>query len=309
MFIGNWGQRFPIMKIEHQATERKCCRVCGGLGLVPKWEVGDYQVGKCPRCTAILVINAPTLQQLEAYYATVSDPAYYENNREQLGYYYSKLGKMVRDLRPQGKRVFDVGCSRGWFMDAMTGWDCHGNELNELEAGEAKRQYGDNIIQGPFETCPSYNEPFDVVTIQDVLDHFIDPVAVVRKANSMLRPGGLMVIKVHDFGCLWAKLTGKKFYAVIPPSHLTYFNEKSLRILCENNGFSVDKTCHLSQAIAIPTIFFRLAHSKRDSFFGRISTVLEKTFLKKVTIKKNLHDIITVFATKVADCPQGQKAA
>ena len=255
----------------------------------------------------MLVTNAPTLEQLEKYYATVSDPAYYESNRDQLGYYYNKLGKMVRDLRPHGKRIFDVGCSRGWFMDAMPGWDCHGNELNELEAGEAKRQYGDNIIQGPFETCPTYDEPFDVVTIQDVLDHFIDPVSVIRKANSMLRPGGLMVIKVHDFGCLWAKLTGKKFYAVIPPSHLTYFNVRSLRILCESNGFKVDKTCHLSQAIAIPTIFFRLAHSKRDSFFGKIGQFLENTFLKKVTVKKNLHDIVTLFATKVSDCPSVQK--
>jgi len=309
MVIVNKPSTLDFMTSERAPQKESYCRVCGHSGLVPKWEVGQYHVGKCPKCTAMLVTNAPTLKQLEEYYATVSDPAYYENNREQLGYYYQKLGKMVRGLRPNGRRIFDVGCSRGWFMDAMTGWDCHGNELNEFEAGEARRQYGDNIIQGPFETCPDYDEPFDVVTIQDVLDHFIDPVAVIRKANSMLKPGGLMVFKVHDFGCLWAKLTGKKFYAVIPPSHLTYFNERSLRILCEGNGFKVDKTCHLSQAIAVPTIFFRLAHSNRDSFFGKISQVLEKTFLKKVTIKKNLHDIITLFATKVSDFPSTQKAA
>lgn len=269
--------------------------------MAPKWDIGAYKVDKCLDCTAMLVANPPTLQELAEYYSTVSDPAYYENNREQLSYFYGKLARIIRAMCPDGKRIFDVGCSRGWFMDSMKGWECHGNELNEFEAGEAKKLYGENIIQGPFETCPDYPEPFDVVTVQDVLDHFIDPVAVIRKANKMLNKGGLLVIKVHDFGCLYAKLTGKNFYAVIPPSHLTYFTSKSLRILCEKNGFEVTRKAHFSQAITIPTIFFRLSHSNRETFFGRIHTLLEKTFLKKVTVKKNLHDIITIFAIKTAE--------
>lgn len=278
------------------------CRVCGSKNIIPKWDVDSYKVGKCRSCTAMLVTNPPTLEELAEYYKGVSDPAYYNENREQLSYFYNKLGGIIKGMCPDGKRIFDVGCSRGWFMDSMRGWECHGNELNEFEAGEAKKLYGDNIIQGPFETCPDYPKPFDVVTIQDVLDHFIDPVAVIRKANRMLKKGGLMVIKVHDYDCLYAKLTGSRFYAVIPPSHLTYFTRKSLRILCEHNGFKVKKTCHFSQAITIPTIFFRLSHSNRNSFFGRIHTLLEKTFLRRVTIKKNLHDIITIFAEKTAEC-------
>jgi SAM-dependent methyltransferase len=249
----------------------------------------------------MMVTNPPTLEELSEYYKGVSDPAYYDANREQLSYFYNKLGRIIKEMCPNGKRIFDVGCSRGWFMDSMDGWECHGNELNEFEANEAKKLYGNNIVQGPFETCPDYATPFDVVTIQDVLDHFIDPVAVIRKANKMLRSGGLLVIKVHDFGCLYAKLTGQKFYAVIPPSHLTYFNANSLRVLCEKNGFRISEMRHLSQAITIPTIFFRLSHSNRDSFFGRIHTFLEKTFLRKVTVKKNLHDIITIFAVKTAE--------
>ena len=278
------------------------CRVCGSSDVVPVWQVEKFNVGRCGGCTAKLVTNPPTLNELEVHYSGVSDPAYYDNNREQLGYYYEKLAGMVRKQRPHGKRIFDVGCSRGWFLDAMGGWDCHGNEINEFEANEAKKRHGDKIVRGPFETCPDYSQQFDVVTIQDVLDHFIDPVAIVRKANSMLPVGGLMVIKVHDFGCLWAKLTGKRFYAVIPPCHLTYFTRRSLQILCQRNGFAVESMRHFSQAITIPTIFFRLAHSNRDSFFGRIHTALQATPLRKVSIKKNLHDIVTVFATKTADC-------
>lgn len=278
------------------------CPVCGSSRLIPKWNVDSYHVSKCTDCTAKMVTNPPTLEELAEYYKGVSDPAYYDENREQLSYFYNKLGGIIKGMCPDGQRIFDVGCSRGWFMDSMKGWECHGNELNEFEANEAKRLYGDNIIQGPFETCPDYQTPFDVVTIQDVLDHFIDPLAVIKKANRMLKVGGLLVIKVHDFGCLYAKLTGKKFYAVIPPSHLTYFTRKSLRVLCEKNGFSVIKQAHYSQAITIPTIFFRLSHSNTDSFFGRIHTLLQHSFLRNVTIRKNLHDIVTIFAIKTAEC-------
>ena len=136
------------------------------------------------------VANPPTLEELAQHYSQVSDPAYYDANREQLCYYYNKLAGIIRKLRPDGKRIFDVGCSRGWFLGSMAGWECHGNEINEFEAGEARKIAGDRIVQGPFETCPDYKEPFDVVTIQDVLDHFIDPVSVIQKASGMLRKGG-----------------------------------------------------------------------------------------------------------------------
>lgn len=284
-----------------EETNPKNCRICGSGRLILKWNVGTFHVVKCLDCTAMMVANTPTIQELSEHYSKVSDPAYYDTNRGQLCYYYEKLAAIIRKLRPEGKRIFDVGCSRGWFLGSMAGWECHGNEINEFEAGEARKIAGVHIVQGPFETCPDYEEPFDVVTIQDVLDHFIDPVAVVQKASAMLRTGGLMVIKVHDFDCLWAQITGKKFYAVIPPDHLTYFTRKSLRVLCEKNGFSVIRQAHYSQAITIPTIFFRLSHSNRNSFFGRIHTALENTFLKHVTIRKNLNDIITIFAIKTAE--------
>jgi len=288
----------PELVSTPQKEHESLCRVCGSYRTRPIWKVGKYDVSVCMDCSAKLVMNPPGLQELTTHYAAVSDPAYYDENRQQLDYFYQKLSAMVRKMRPHGKKVFDVGCSRGWFLDAMSGWDCHGNEINEFEANEAKKRHGNKIVRGPFETCPSYPEPFDVVTIQDVLDHFIDPVAIVRKTASMLSPGGLMVIKVHDFSCLWAKVRGKKFYAVIPPCHLTYFTRRALQILCEKHGFRIDQMRHFSQAITIPTIFFRLAHSKRDSLFGRIYLMLQNTWLKKVAIKKNFHDIVTLFATK-----------
>lgn len=284
----------PKKKIENETP----CRVCGGLKIRPVWKVGKYEIGLCEDCSVKLVLNPPTLGELEAHYASVSDPAYYEENRAQLDYYYHKLSAMIRRQRPNGKRIFDVGCSRGWFLDTMTGWDCHGNEINEFESREAQKRHGGKVVRGPFDTCSPYRDPFDVITIQDVLDHFIDPIAIIRKARSMLGPKGLLVIKVHDFSCLWAKVRGKKFYAVIPPCHLTYFTRRSLRLLCENNGFRIDQMKHYAQAITIPTIFFRLAHSKRDSHLGKIYLMLQKTWLRKVSVKKNFHDIITLFATK-----------
>jgi YD repeat-containing protein len=278
------------------------CPVCNSSEIKPKWSEGLYKVYKCRDCTAMFVVNRPSIEELIQHYGKGSDPAYDEDNKRQLCYYYDQLGKIIRKILPQGKKIFDVGCSRGWFFDSMNGWECHGNELNELEAKEAQKKYGENILHMDFQQCPDYSIPFDVVAVQDVLDHFINPVGVVQKANKLLSKGGVMVIKVHDWGCLYARVTGKKFYAYIPPSHLTFFNKKSLHVLCEKNGFKIIQYKHYPQLLSLPKVFYRLSQGKADSFFGQIHLLLEKTVLRRIIIKKNLHDIVTLFAVKTEDC-------
>jgi hypothetical protein len=54
----------------------------------------------------------------------------------------------------------------------------------------------------------------------------------------MLKPG-MIVIKVHNISCSYAKLTGSGFYATIPPPHLFYYNRQSLSLALSKAGFQV----------------------------------------------------------------------
>jgi len=111
----------------------------------------------------------------------------------------------------------------------------------------------------------------------------------------------LIVVKVHNISCLLSRLTKKNFYAICPPGHLFYFNDKTLRIAMEKAGFRAVDTRFIGNKISLKTIPYRLAHGNKDSIFHKVFTLLDRTRLGDISFRKNLFDIITVLGIKEKD--------
>jgi len=274
------------------------CVVCGGSELKGLWEVNGYTIARCKACSLVFVQNQVTAEELIAHYSSGRDDTYDETNIECLNFYYQKLGDIIRSRFPQPGRLLDIGCSRGWFFDAMRGWECHGNEIGVADALIARERFGDGIVTGPFEEYPLREDYFDVITMQDVFDHFRDPMAILEKCRRLLRPGGLIVIKVHNISCLYARVTGRNFYAIIPPSHLFYYDGKTLDRTLTKSGFQVVDSEFIGHLLKVETVFSRLSQGNTKSFSYRVYKALNGTALGKIKFHKNLHDIITVLAVK-----------
>jgi hypothetical protein len=75
------------------------------------------------------------------------------------------------------------------------------------------------------------------------------------------------VIKVHDISCLYARLTSKNFYAILPPYHLFYYSRKTLIRLLESTGFELGYASHIGHRLFLKTIPYRLARGKTSGFF------------------------------------------
>ena len=56
---------------------------------------------------------------------------------------------------------------------------------------------------------------------------------------SVASNSGLIIIKVHNISCLYARLSGPKFSALLPPFHMSYFNKKSLRVALSKTGYTM----------------------------------------------------------------------
>jgi len=262
--------------------------------------VNGYTIVVCGECSLVFVQNLPTPAVLDTHYSVAGDEAYTDDNRDCLNYYYEKLRTLIESRFPRRGRVLDVGCSRAWFLDAMSGWECHGNEIVPADAAIARQRHGDNIVAGRFEDYPLRERFFDVITLQDVFDHFPDPVAVLEKCRKMLRSGGGIAIKVHNISCLYAKLSGRSFYAIIPPSHLFYYDESTLSRMLNDAGFKTVETRFIGHLIKINTVFARLSKNNPDSLLYRLAMTLDGSAIGNVKFRKNLHDIITVIAVKDA---------
>jgi SAM-dependent methyltransferase len=282
------------------AAMRPNCPVCDSPDPRDLYQVKGYTISRCGTCDLTFVRDVVTLRQLEEHYAGTSEEYVYrsDDNVQLLKRQYARLRDILERLRPNRGSLLDIGCSAGHFLSIMQGWKRHGTEIVREVAAIAGRISGGEIHAGPFETYPGLPGSFDVITLQDVFDHFIDPKANLERCRELLKPGGLIVIKVHNIGCLYAKLSGKRFYAILPPDHLYYYNERSLGYLLRQGGFQVRETAFIPHYLQIKTVFYRLAQGNERSLAFRIFKRLEHTSLGNMHIRKNLHDVITIIAVK-----------
>lgn len=122
------------------------------------------------------------------------------------------------------------------------GYDTEGIEISETSAGLCRAR-GLNVRVGNFLTEP-FAEPFDLITMWDVLPHLRDPAAFLGRACSLVSDRGWIFAKVPTFGDLsvglskrWPKLAGSLIGA---PSHVQYFDRESLLLLLLRSGLRWD---------------------------------------------------------------------
>jgi len=277
----------------------ECCPICKSQRIKKQFNVDGFKIDACCDCEVVFVRDIMTPKTIERYYesSAADEFVYTQENIFYLNYYYNKLKRKI--YRITGKtsgNLLDVGCSGGYFLDLMEGWNRYGIEISGKEALIAKAKYGDNIVTDIIENYPIKESFFDVITLQDVLDHCIDPAAVIDICHKMLKPAGLIVIKVHDISCLYAGITGKSFYAIIPPFHLFYFSRKPLEFMLKKACFRNLEFEHIGHIIQLKTVFYRLSKGDHYSIFYKIYQLLSRFSFGGTPIPKNLHDIITVFA-------------
>jgi SAM-dependent methyltransferase len=137
--------------------------------------------------------------------------------------------------------VLDVGCGNGVFLSAASeeGYAARGVDVSEASA-RLCRERGLDARAGDFLTMP-LDGPYDAVTFWDVMEHLRDPAAFLSRAREALAPGGALVLKIPGFGrgvfrpiAAVPRLAGVMLGA---PSHIQYFNHRSLEALLARTGF------------------------------------------------------------------------
>jgi SAM-dependent methyltransferase len=76
----------------------------------------------------------------------------------------------------------------------------------------------------------------DVITLFHVLEHLLDPVRVLRGIHRVLRPGGIVLIEVPNWGSHLRRLRGLKWQYVLD-HHVNHFDQNSLAFTLRSAGF------------------------------------------------------------------------
>jgi len=75
----------------------------------------------------------------------------------------------------------------------------------------------------------------------DVIEHTNDPIANLKIAHKLLKPGGFLMIGIPDFGHYKVRRFKEKWSNFTPPEHLFYFTADTLRKACKISGLEFHK--------------------------------------------------------------------
>lgn len=143
---------------------------------------------------------------------------------------------------PRNVRVLDIGCG---FGESLAYHRARGCEVWGVEAdrniARVAAKHGFNVDVGLFD--PARYEPgyFDYVTMDQVIEHVVDPVATLTGVASVLHGGGTLVATTPNASGALARLFGRRWINWHTPYHLHFFSPASLALAAEQAGFSVVK--------------------------------------------------------------------
>jgi 2-polyprenyl-3-methyl-5-hydroxy-6-metoxy-1,4-benzoquinol methylase len=139
-------------------------------------------------------------------------------------------------------RILDVGCGTGRFLEWMRnhGWKTWGIDISGAATEKARAKDLEVETGDLLETDRYESDFFDVVTMWDVLEHFSTPIAALRKAHLLLRPGGIIVAGMPNIDSSPAKLFGEYWFPLELPRHLVHFSPKTVRRAFTEAGFRID---------------------------------------------------------------------
>jgi SAM-dependent methyltransferase len=205
------------------------------------------------------------------------------------------LRRLIPDLA--GAELLEIGCAYGFFLDEVRGEVARasGIDISAEAVAFARAGRGVDARQGDY-LAWALERPVDVVALWDTVEHLRRPDLFIAKAARDLRPGGYLALTTGDIGSLNARLRGRRWRMIHPPSHLHYFSVGTLSRLLDRHGFELVHVSHPGNwrtlgAIAYIILAMRLNRPGLYRLFARLP-------LARWRIGLNLLDIMFVVARR-----------
>lgn len=241
------------------------CPVCGGtFGRVVYEHIADplgrrqqYSLRRCSFCGHVSTNPIPAPDILSEYY-----PATYYSYVEPTDEGFSgrvkrwlsqaanePLGRVARSFlrkhiailpaRSHSGNLLDMGCGNGKFLSFMrgVGWKTYGTDISP-QAVEAARGNGHQVSCGDVRQAGFPDNFFDLITLNNVLEHVYDPIATLQELYRILRPGGELIVCVPNFDCYERQVFGKHWDPLKIPVHFQHFNSNSLTLALVTASFA-----------------------------------------------------------------------
>ncbi|OQA34675.1 MAG: hypothetical protein BWY57_00311 [Betaproteobacteria bacterium ADurb.Bin341] len=204
----------------------------------------------------------PTQEELKAYYAD----KYYQSAQgsyeiaysdAEKAYFRNKIAQKLIAANPhldlssaRAPRFLDVGAGEGWALAYFSEqrWDCVGLDYSSFACASQNPDIAGTMQVGDvYENMAALigaGERFDLILLDNVLEHVLDPLALLVELRSLLQTGGVLLVEVpNDFSRLQQYLLDHehidRLFWVVAPDHISYFGPEGLTALSREAGWEV----------------------------------------------------------------------
>lgn len=191
----------------------------------------DLNLHQCEMCGLVQFDCEPV-----AYYRDVIRAGGYSTTMTKLR--RQEYTRFIRNCSLAGKKVVEVGCGQGEFLQVLTEFPVQAYGIEHRAAlVEIARSKGLNVVQGFTEAAETVlpGGPFDAFLSFNFLEHQPYPNRMLQCIWNNLMPDGYGLITVPSFEYI---LENSSFYELLR-DHIANYTKESLQFLLEKNGFSV----------------------------------------------------------------------
>jgi SAM-dependent methyltransferase len=247
------------MSVGNVATAN-ACELCGAELRLVRSDFPGYQMPHrfalydCAACRTM--VASPKAISAEVYEAIYRDPsavagydryAYFAKAvarakapldfLAERGQMYWAVREFLKQRSP--RRVLEIGSGLGYLTFALNkaGYAATGIDLSSEAVQAATARFGAHYVCSTLEDFGrAHPQRFDTIVMTEVIEHLVDPAATIEAAFALLEPGGSLFITTpnRSFGAdedVWR--------TELPPVHLWWFSEDSVRALAAKTGASV----------------------------------------------------------------------
>ena len=228
------------------------CPVCGAAVSVKLHrDVRDYEHGlpvvagfdACPSCGLVVQVPQPSAAALATYYP--SDYRPHVNGQSLVARLKAVQATMqvrgiARFLPDRSEPFLELGCGAGNFLKALerrgftdlTGID-RTPELGRVFEGTRIKYRAVDL-----DRSLDIGGPYAGIAMNYVIEHFVDPAAVLSACRQALKPGGRVLLLTPNARSLSHRVFGKYWSGLHAPRHTQVFNPDNIDVFARKAGFS-----------------------------------------------------------------------
>lgn len=132
-----------------------------------------------------------------------------------------RLNQIRQYVSLEDRKILDIGCGLGMYVDKFRRFsdEVYGVDVDEEKVAQAS-EWLPNIQVAPGEHLPYPDGEFDVILLNEVIEHVDDDRMTIREAYRCLRPGGHILIyapnRLYPFETHGFYVFGRYFFRLLP---------------------------------------------------------------------------------------------